>query len=152
MTSLNAKAVRDEFAALARTALIGASKPTQEVKEARGETIEASPLLVIPVIKVWRHRRALGVSKLRTNVRLGLYIFVPSADADNNRTEQIAEDQMLEIEQALADLIAASTQGTSWDYLTFTEDNQFGDIVPMEINKQPYLVYMGAADAFKDDN
>lgn len=132
----NRETVRDAFATLLQTALVGTGKPVQEVLNYRkGELEGKSP--VVQVSSYGSDRRRMTTAGGRTIVYLLVGIFVLYALEDGTWTEAQAEDALDLIESLIAGVVDANQATANWNALEYDSRSERMDVA---IGGQEYIV------------
>lgn len=121
MTTANRKDAREALAALIQASLVGTGKPLQVVYDhGRDDPQGQAPGVMITGLGTMRTQHGMKGDKWRTTFRLGLVIWV--AGAEGSRDQDDVEDQLDDIEEAIAEIVAAnrSSEG-DWEYLSYEE-------------------------------
>lgn len=120
----NRETVRDAFAALLETSLVGTGLPVQAVYNYPIGKIEETPLVYVASSGTARQRAGIGDARWNSYFVFEVATFVRDADAANGWTEQEVEDQMDLIDKAIADCIADHRINANWNNISFSIDNE----------------------------
>lgn len=132
----NREAVRDAFATLLQTALVGTGKPVQEVVNYRKGDLEGkSP--VVQVSSYASNRSQMTARGGRTTVYLLVAIFVLYALEDGTWTEAQAEDALDQIESLIAEVVRSNQATANWGALDYESRSERVDAA---IGGQEYIV------------
>jgi hypothetical protein len=122
-TSVNRETIRDAFAALLNSALVGTGKPADAVYGyLHGDPFAAdvAPIAVVVVTSSGSERTgSMGAQTFDVWVYLDVWVYVLYADPANSWTEANAEDKRDLIEKSIADVVQDNTSTTSWDELQY---------------------------------
>lgn len=117
--SASRKTVREQFAAVLSSALVGSGKPVQALYDYQiGDFDGQSPVVVVTSGPIERTRLSAGPG-WQSRVTLYVYSFVVYAVPGTAWTEADAEDSMDTIETAIADAILANTTSSYWHHITY---------------------------------
>lgn len=137
--TVNRETVRDAFAALLNTALVGTGKPVSAVYGyLKGviTTDDPTPIVMVTSAGTARQRAGIGDTRWNSYFVLQVLTFVRDADAANNWTEASVEDTLDLIDKEIADCVADNRANANWNNISFTLTE--GDIpTPSEIFPDP---------------
>lgn len=127
MSAIGREQVRDGVVALMQAGLIGTGKPTQAVYNGlQSDFGSLAPVVMITDAGIRRKPRELTGTKYRSWVRLLALVWVADADTAAGWTDEMAENQLGAIEQAIADVISANRRTTNWKWIGY--DDAFTEI------------------------
>lgn len=126
-TATNRKTVREQFADLLSSAMVGTGLPVQAVYDYRvGDFGGASP--VVTVSSSGAARPAFTFQGSKPVYRLQVDVFVLYAMEDGTWTEAQAEDVLDDIEKLLGDVISSNRSTDYWIGLDYVDVSQRIDV------------------------
>jgi len=125
----NREAVRDAFASLLATALVGVGLPVKAVYGYQaGDFGGKSPVVLVMSNGSRRERHGVGTLLYRTYHRLLVLVFVADAISGQSWTDNDVEDRLDLIEKMIADVVADNRKTANWEHLE--HDASFSSIAP----------------------
>jgi hypothetical protein len=121
--TINRETVRDAFAALLNTALVGTGKPVQVVYGYPIGKIEQTPTVCVASSGTARQRAGIGDSRWNSYFVLEVFTFVRDSDTAGSWTEAQVEDQLDLIDKYIADCVADNRVNANWNNISFALDN-----------------------------
>jgi len=135
----NRETVRDAFAALLNTALVGTGKPVSAVYNYIKGVItidDPTPIVMVASGGTARQRAGIGDNRWNSYFVLQVLTFVRDADAASGWTEALVEDTLDLIDKEIADCVADNRNNVNWNNISFTLTE--GEIpAPSEIFSDP---------------
>jgi hypothetical protein len=122
--TVNRETVRDAFAALLNTALVGAGLPVSVVYAYPIGKIDQTPTVCVASSGTARQRAGIGDSRWNSYFVLEVFTFVRDADAAGSWTEAQVEDQLDLIDKEIADCVADNRVNVNWNNISFVMDNE----------------------------
>jgi hypothetical protein len=122
--TVNRETVRDAFAALLNTALVGTGLPASVVYEYPIGKITESPTVCVASSGTARQRAGIGDSRWNSYFVLEVFSFVRDADADAGWTEAMVEDTLDLLDKKIADCVADNRVNANWNNISFVMDNE----------------------------
>lgn len=119
--TVNRETVRDAFATLLGTALVGTGKPVSVVYNYPIGKIEQTPTVLVASGGTARQSLGIGdTKKFNSYFVLEVFTFVRDADTAGSWTEAQVEDQLDLIDKYIADCVADNRVNTNWNNISFT--------------------------------
>jgi len=122
--TVNRETVRDAFATLLNTALVGVGLPVQAVYNYPLGVITETPVVCVASSGTARQRAGIGDSRWNSYFVLEIFTFVRDADAAGGWTEAQVEDQLDLIDKEIADCVADNRVNANWNNISFVMDNE----------------------------
>jgi len=119
----NRETVRDAFAALLNTALVGSGLPVSVVYAYPIGKIEQTPTVCVASSGTARQRAGIGDSRWNNYFVLEVFTFVRDADTAGSWTEAQVEDQLDLIDKKIADCVADNRVNANWNNISFAMDS-----------------------------
>lgn len=116
----NRETVRDAFAALLNTALVGSGLPVQAVYNYPIGKITETPVVCVASSGTARQRAGIGDSRWNSFFVLEVFTFVRDADTAAGWTEQNVEDQLDLIDKSIADVVADNRVSANWNNISYS--------------------------------
>jgi len=127
-SSTNRETIRDAFAGLLSTALVGTGKPCAAVYGySAADFSQQSPVVTVTSWNTERTRTAFqseGTAFDTFKCGLLVEIYTLWQDADGSYTEASAEDQLDLVEKTIADTVADNTDTANWQDLYFARSSE----------------------------
>lgn len=120
--TVNRETVRDAFAALLQTALVGSGLPVSVVYNYPIGKITQTPTVVVASSGTARQRAGIGDTRWNSYFVLEVFTFVRDADEASGWTEANVEDQLDLIDKEIADVVADNRVNTNWNNISFVID------------------------------
>lgn len=120
--TVNRETVRDAFASLLNTALVGVGLPVSVVYNYPIGKIEQTPTICVASSGTARQRAGIGDARWNSYFVLEVYTFVRDADASASWTEANVEDQLDLLDKSIADVIADNRNNANWNDIRFSID------------------------------
>lgn len=123
--TVNRETVRDAFATLLSSALVGTGKPVQAVYNYPYEVSQSQQTPVVCVASSGTARRAIGIGDTRKYDNyfvLEVFTFVRDADTVAGWTEAMVEDRLDLIDKEIADTVLDNRVNANWNDLGFALD------------------------------
>jgi hypothetical protein len=121
--TVNRETVRDEFAALLGTALVGVGLPVQAVYNYPIGKIDETPVVCVASSGTARLRAGIGDTRWNSFFVLEVFTFVRDADTASGWTEAMVEDQLDLIDKKIADCVADNRVNINWNNISYSIDN-----------------------------
>ena len=115
----NRETVRDAFAALLNTALVGTGLPVSVVYGYPIGKIAQTPTVCVASSGTARQRAGIGDSRWNSYFVLEVFTFVADADG-SSWTEANVEDQLDLIDKKIADCVADNRNNANWNDIRFS--------------------------------
>jgi hypothetical protein len=115
----NRETVRDAFAALLNTALVGTGLPVSVVYGYPIGKITQTPTVCVASSGTARQRAGIGDSRWNSYFVLEVFTFVADADG-SGWTEAQVEDQLDLIDKEIADCVADNRNNANWNDIRFS--------------------------------
>jgi hypothetical protein len=122
--TVNRETVRDAFATLLGTALVGTGLPVSVVYNYPIGKIDQTPTVCVASSGTARQRAGIGDARWNSYFVLEVFTFVRDADAAGNWTEAQVEDQLDLIDKKIADCVADNRVNVNWNNISFVMDNE----------------------------
>ena len=123
--TVNRETVRDEFASILSTALVGDGLPVKEVVGYRSGIITKSPTIEVASSGTARQKLGVGYTKKFNNFFcLEVFAFVRDADATNGWTEAQVEDLLDLLDKKIADVVGDNLVNQYWLNISFALDTE----------------------------
>jgi len=118
--TVNRETVRDAFATLLNTALVGTGLPVSIVYNYPIGKIEQTPTVYVASSGTSRQRAGIGDSRWNSYFVLDVLTFVRDADAASGWTEANVEDTLDLIDKEIADCVADNRVNANWSDIRFS--------------------------------
>lgn len=131
--STNRETVRDAFATVLETALVGVGLPVQAVYNYPRGVINQTPTIAVASSGTARKPAGIGDTRKWINYFvLEVFTFIRDADEASGWTEALVEDNLDLIDKKIADVVSDNQVNAAWLSLSFTIDPE-GRPEPSEI-------------------
>lgn len=136
----NRKYVRQALGDLLEAQLSGSGKPAQAVyRYLKGNFKGQSPVICLASRGSIRTGQGWSGGKYYNRFGLDILIFVADADPNNSWTEEMVDDAVDDLEQAVANVIAENRITNEWALIEHEPDT-ISDIKPAIVAGQPYVL------------
>jgi hypothetical protein len=129
--TVNRETVRDAFAALLSTALVGTGLPVEVVYEYPYGKVNTSPTICIASGGTSHQRAGIGDKRWHNHFCLEIYTFIKKPDGASGWTEAMVEDRLDLIDKSIADCVADNRVNTNWDNISYSLDARDEGVPPL---------------------
>lgn len=133
--TLNREVVRDAFALLLQSALVGTGLPASVVYNFPIGKVEQTPTVIVSSSGTSRQRAGIGDTRWNSFFVLDIIVLIRDADASLGWTELMVEDAFDLIDKIIADVVADNRNNVNWNNISFVLDDAGGSSIPQPSEK-----------------
>jgi len=131
----NRETIRDAFATLLGTALVGTGLPVSVVYNYPVGRVEQTPTVYVSSSGTARQRAGIGDTRWNSFFVLDVIVLIRDVGIDASWTENDVEDAFDLIDKKIADVVANNRANANWNNISFVLDDAGGSGIPQPSEK-----------------